>query len=370
MLSTKEQLFAEDSPLNGQLTGVINDHNLGSLTRIPRKSNTQGGFSEAVKRLLKNKVLMFNIFSGVFYILGSSGYITFIAKYMEVQFHKSSSDATIITGPATLLGMVCGMLASGFFISKRKPRAKYLLFWNVIVGVIYMCGQFTNLFLTCPDGKMPLVAGNLINLTTECNSNCICDKIRYSPVCHEETGVTFFSPCHAGCQKWHEDKKYYSQCSCAEIDSHQRMINTETYSDTTQGDLPYMGSMKKFSISPSPISDDDYDWSSFSSSLLSSSIFSSTIQTPTSIPVTKFDVKKDFQAEDFDEDYTSDREKIDDDYDYDRRKRDTNSDWGVLLSGACLKGCAFGFYAFTTVSALINIFGASGRIGNLLVNYR
>lgn len=55
--------------------------------------------------------------------------------------------------------MIIGMLLSGFYISKKKPHAKYLLFWNVIVGVVYMMGQFTNLFLTCPDGKMPLVAG-------------------------------------------------------------------------------------------------------------------------------------------------------------------------------------------------------------------
>lgn len=54
-----------------------------------------------------------------------------------------------------------------------------------------------------------------------------------------------------------------------------------------------------------------------------------------------------------------------------RKRRDIDSkDWGVMLSGACLQGCAFGFYAFTVVSGIINVFGSSGRIGNLLVNYR
>lgn len=53
-----------------------------------------------------------------------------------------------------------------------------------------------------------------------------------------------------------------------------------------------------------------------------------------------------------------------------RDRRDTTGNYGQMLSGACLQGCAFGFYAFTAVSAIINIFGASGRIGNLLVNYR
>ena len=54
-----------------------------------------------------------------------------------------------------------------------------------------------------------------------------------------------------------------------------------------------------------------------------------------------------------------------------KKKRElTGNEWGVMIPGACLKGCAFGFYLFSIVSSIINCFGASGRIGNLLVNYR
>lgn len=204
-------LFPKQMPKN---KGRIEENNtikpnlvqplMGSTGNILEITKPNGGFGITVRRLLRNKVLMFNTFSGVFYILGSSGFITYIAKYMEVQFHRSSSDATIITGPVTLLGMVFGVLCSGYFISKVQPRAKYLLIWNIIVGVIYMCGQFSNLFLTCPDSTMPLVAGKLTNLTTDCNINCACDTVAYSPVCHEETGKTFFSPCHAGCNQWND----------------------------------------------------------------------------------------------------------------------------------------------------------------------
>lgn len=61
-------------------------------------------FPVALMRLLRNKILMFNIFSAIFYILGSSGYITFLSKYMEVQFNKNSADASIVTGPITIAG--------------------------------------------------------------------------------------------------------------------------------------------------------------------------------------------------------------------------------------------------------------------------
>lgn len=70
----------------------------------------------------------------------------------------------------------------------------------------------------------------------------------------------------------------------------------------------------------------------------------------------------------------------DDDYEEDkpipqRRRRSAEDEeptnvWGKLVPGACIKGCAFGFYAFSIVSSVVNCLGASGRIGNLLVNYR
>lgn len=58
-----------------------------------------------------------------------------------------------------------------------------------------------------------------------------------------------------------------------------------------------------------------------------------------------------------------------------RRKRSTKIDeddtvWGKLTPGACLQGCAFGFWSFAIVSLIINCLGCSARIGNLLINYR
>lgn len=53
-----------------------------------------------------------------------------------------------------------------------------------------------------------------------------------------------------------------------------------------------------------------------------------------------------------------------------RKREEPEVTWGKLVPGACIKGCAFGFYAFSLVSSIINCFGASGRIGTILVNYR
>lgn len=42
----------------------------------------------------------------------------------------------------------------------------------------------------------------------------------------------------------------------------------------------------------------------------------------------------------------------------------------VLTPGVCLENCNRAFWAFSLTSMIVNWFGSSGRIGNLLVNYR
>lgn len=55
-------------------------------------------FPKAVKRLLTNKLLTCNNLSAVFYILGASAYITFIAKYLEIQYGTSAAGGIVIAG--------------------------------------------------------------------------------------------------------------------------------------------------------------------------------------------------------------------------------------------------------------------------------
>jgi len=99
MMKSKEDLFSEESlplrhnqPHAEQYLGSINDFR--SLTDIPPIET----LPSTLVRLFKNKLLMYNTLSGIFYILGASAYFTYMSKYLEVQFHKNAADATIITG--------------------------------------------------------------------------------------------------------------------------------------------------------------------------------------------------------------------------------------------------------------------------------
>lgn len=52
-----------------------------------------------------------------------------------------------------------------------------------------------------------------------CTSNCHCDFVKYSPVCGED-GLTYLSPCHAGCTgatyrlDGEGSVQGYENCSC------------------------------------------------------------------------------------------------------------------------------------------------------------
>lgn len=92
-----DDAFGDESTPMNKNSSHDDQHYAGrreSTTEIP----TFKQFPAAMARLFKNKLLMFNVLSGIFYILGASAYFTFMSKYLEVQFHKSAADATIVTG--------------------------------------------------------------------------------------------------------------------------------------------------------------------------------------------------------------------------------------------------------------------------------
>ncbi|XP_015609207.1 solute carrier organic anion transporter family member 5A1 [Cephus cinctus] len=179
---------------------------------------TMREFPTAIKRILTNKLLTCNNLSGVFYVLGASAYITFLAKYLEVQYGTSAAGGTVIAGPISLIGMVLGFLLTGLFISKFKPGPRKLLAWNVFVGICFVIGQISFVFLGCTvTGIRGLDLETMqINLTSGCNADCGCEGTKYAPVCHEASRTTFYSACHAGCKTIVNDNEF-GNCSCLPI---------------------------------------------------------------------------------------------------------------------------------------------------------
>lgn len=343
-------------------------------------------------RLLKNKLLMFNNVSTIFYILGSSGYITFLSKYMEVQFNRTSSNATIVTGPLTVIAMVTGFLASGYLISKYKPRPRILFFWNVLVGISYMIGQISYIFLSCDSGSTLTMNSSSISLAATCNSNCFCDTVSYNPVCHLQSGTTFYSPCHAGCKTFIEDDKTYTHCSCVnelDIFNSSLALRQHTRINNTLSENMVLMETSKI-LSP------------FSTTTEKVLIFQPINAVDEQHRTTLYDIYDEVDTEEFDitEHKMSQLDKGNDEYDayeYDDSQENSTADDTVsgmkrskrasknsrinpeafdsfdslgLVPGACLAGCTFALYAYTIISLIINWLGATGRIANILLNFR
>lgn len=288
---------------------------------------------------------MFNILANIFFILGSSGYMTFLTKYLEVQFSKTASEGTIITGPVTIVGMTIGFILSGYIISKYRPAPKYLFFWNVILGLFTMGGQFTYMFLQC-DVIDTLQTDTNFTINMACNADCYCERMTYSPVCDANTGITYFSPCHAGCSKWNKTMESFTQCQCGTQSSERFSVNKwqqkNATLDVTHGfvidetthsvnfDMDAEANINDKDV----VYDDSQEYTSTQKNLIRS----------------KRETGKTF-----------------------RNHKDTDNPLDYLsnmVPGSCGQNCQTAFKIFTLVSLLINLFGATGKIGNILLNFR
>lgn len=166
-----------------------------------------GTFVAAVKRLLANKLFMFNFFSALFYVFAFMGFGTFMPKYMEFQFRMKGSTSSRFAGGIGTLSKAIGMLASGFVIARLKPSARILSGWNVVLGALFLISLISFAFLGCPTSKVA-PAGNA------CALGCECAHVPMQPVCSKDGVTNFYSPCAAGC-KTHAGEKVFGECACA-----------------------------------------------------------------------------------------------------------------------------------------------------------
>lgn len=307
---------------------------------------------------------------------------------MEVQFKRSSQGGTIISGPISIMGMVIGLLISGYYISKRKPVPKYLFLWNVFINLISMCGSLTYANLGCDDGNTLMLKGSI----RSCNDNCFCDTISYSPVCDNVTQETFFSPCHAGCMDYDVENKVYTNCFCTESPriNDIRLISTTSY-------IPPIIIInnndnivnRTISTTESPIIHRQIIDTKNSVSMNGSK--SKIEQRQTNLYEVYDDfLKPDYGPHDDSIDLTN---EINDDFDSNMKdsqehlvhgdsgeedsetislkgKRHIEHPGRHINQGACFSNCDYAFKVFTVISFTCSLLGSTGRIGNLLVNFR
>lgn len=106
-------------------------------------------FKTSLKRILSNKILVFNSASNSFFVLGLIGYWTFMPKYMETQFRQTAANSNFASGAIGILSSGLGIVTSGVVISKFKPSPRSLAMWNFITEALEVVGHFAYIFLGC-----------------------------------------------------------------------------------------------------------------------------------------------------------------------------------------------------------------------------
>jgi len=184
------------------------------------------------KRLLKNKVYVFNSLSTIFFLFGFIGFGTFVPKYFEYHFRRNASSSGRSGGLSKSLGSIIGILLSGVILAKFKFSARTVSLWNVIVGFAAASFFVAMSFVACP--KLEIYGG--VGETMACQENCGCSESTFQPTCSMDGETLFFSPCHAGCREMvtetvvkrgrKKEQKIYSDCSC--VRSSAQLLNRTT----------------------------------------------------------------------------------------------------------------------------------------------
>ncbi|XP_013403130.1 solute carrier organic anion transporter family member 4A1 [Lingula anatina] len=190
----------------------------------------------AMKRLFQNATFVCIVICDAVEGFLVGGFIAFAPKYLENQFSMSASQASILTGVVVVPAGGGAAMLSGFLLRKLSFSCANIIKFGFIVLLISFFCCF-GLFVRCDN--MPFAGVGALqpggyhesasNMTLECNIHCGCLQDFYNPVCGDN-GVTYFSPCYAGCLTKNilESDNYYNNCSCVQFHSSGLMNNSMT----------------------------------------------------------------------------------------------------------------------------------------------
>ena len=201
----KEEGTAADIELSDKTKTAVENDNFESF---PRQLWSD------LKRLAKNKILIFDSFAMSFYLFAGSNR-SYISKYIEFQFLTTPAAASIFSGSSTMGGMIAALAVSIVIITWFKPSARLLAGFNFFVDILAVLTAASFIFVNC-DHKGIAKPG-----TSDCFSSCGCSS-SYKPVCDIESAQTYFSVCAAGCTG--NNITSFIGCSCTESGSGRKSV--------------------------------------------------------------------------------------------------------------------------------------------------
>ncbi|TRY88684.1 hypothetical protein DNTS_006258 [Danionella cerebrum] len=208
--------FIRDSPLLGQKYQNEPPANFLEMAK---------DFLPTLRSLLGNPVYFLYLCVTIIQFNSLIGMVTYKPKYIEQHYGQSASKANFLMGIINIPAVALGMFSGGVIMKKFKlsimGAAKFALGTSLL-------GYFLSLFffamgcenarvagITSPYNGSGSVLGAERTLLASCNSGCLCPESHWDPVCGED-GLTYVSPCLAGCRASHGSgmDTVFEQCSC------------------------------------------------------------------------------------------------------------------------------------------------------------
>ncbi|XP_068442809.1 solute carrier organic anion transporter family member 1C1-like [Clinocottus analis] len=183
-------------------------------------------FGPSLRRLFKNSIFTMMILTHLVSVNGFIGMITFKPKYMEQVFGQSASKAILLIGILNLPAVALGILAGGLILKRFKLGVIGAARVSIAASLGSLCLLFIQIFIYCDKAEVAgltvsyqgdyQVSYNPQTLLADCNTGCSCSVKQWDPVC-AYNGITYASPCLAGCQTSTGTGKEmtFHNCTCA-----------------------------------------------------------------------------------------------------------------------------------------------------------
>ncbi|KAG8456343.1 hypothetical protein GDO86_002213 [Hymenochirus boettgeri] len=198
-------------------------HNNGgeSIVELKNLGKSFKDFPMSLLLMVKNPVLISLTLASCSDGFITTGFATFLPKFIENQFSLTSSFSAVLGGGVLIPAAAVGQVLGGVIVSRFKLECKNIIKFSLISSIISVALTTVFIFARCGNDPFAGVSalyngtGKIGELDAPCNSNCSCARSFYDPVCGSD-GVQYFSGCYAGCAdaSFSSPKKVYSNCSC------------------------------------------------------------------------------------------------------------------------------------------------------------
>ncbi|XP_049582267.1 solute carrier organic anion transporter family member 1C1 [Syngnathus scovelli] len=185
-------------------------------------------FIPTLRTLLGHPVYLIYLCVTIIQLNSLIGMVTYKPKYIEQHFRQSASKANFLMGVINIPAVALGIFSGGLLMKKMKLniiRAAKFAFVTSFLGYVLSlfffvmsCENAKIAGVTLPYNSMEDISSDKHSLFTTCNSNCFCPANNWDPVCGGN-GITFVSPCLAGCTISTGSGKntVFSNCSCVGV---------------------------------------------------------------------------------------------------------------------------------------------------------